>query len=91
MSDTPQPMPACWTIPEHWPEWNRLNVLARDNPSKPLDHFCTDCTPEFKERMVAAGRCAFPQVRFVRIIERQYDPVKGARKEVVTLAVKGVR
>ena len=87
----PRVMPACWTDPVHWREWQRLNVLARDNPGRPLDNHCADCMPAFKREMVGAGRCAYPTVRFVQIIERQYDPKRRARRDVKTAAVKGVR
>lgn len=87
----PKRIPLCWNNKANWVEWHRLNVLARDNPKRPLDHFCTDCMPEFKARMVAEGKCEHPTVRFIPIIERQYDPHLMRRQDVVTDAVKGVR
>lgn len=87
----PGAMPACWNNPVNWKEWNRLNVLARDNPDRPLDNYCADCMPEHKQRMIEAGRCGHPTVQFIRIVERQYDPRKGARRDVKTNALKGVR
>lgn len=83
--------PACWDTTANWQEWNRLNALARDNPRRPLDHFCTDCTPEFKAKMVAENRCSYPTVRFVQIIERQHDPRLHARHDVKTKAMRGIR
>lgn len=84
-------MPICWDTAENWKEWQRLNAEAKDNNAKRGDHFCHDCLPEYKARMVTAGRCAHPGVFFVRIIERQFDAVAGARRNVVTAAVRGVR
>lgn len=83
-------MPRCWSDMSDWAEWNRLNVLARDTSDKPLDHYCTDCTPEYQQRMKGEGRCVNPTITFVQIVERQYDPRRHARKEVKTDAVKGV-
>jgi hypothetical protein len=90
MSDLP-PMPKCWTSADDWHWWNRYNVLARDNPRRPLDNFCADCVPAFKQEQVRLGHCAHPTVTFVSIIERQYDPRLMARKDVKTRAVRGVR
>jgi hypothetical protein len=84
-------MPACWDNRTNWAEWNRLNVLARDNPRKALDHYCTDCSPEFKQKMVEAKRCAHPTVTFINIIERQHEPRLHARRDVKTAALRGVR
>jgi len=84
-------MPLCWDDPQAWKEWNRFNQLSRANPDEALDHFCTDCSAEFKQLSVDAGRCAYPEVKFVRIIERQVDPATGRRHVVLTDAQKGVR
>lgn len=88
---TPSARPACWDSATNWREWNRLNVMARDNPRKVLDHYCTDCTPEFKQRMCTEQRCGHPTVTFIRIVERQYEPHLHARRDVKTSALKGVR
>ena len=56
-----------------------------------LDPYCADCLPEFQCKMKAAGRCEHPTVTFVRIIDRLYDPILKARKDVRTNALKGVR
>lgn len=84
-------MPACWNNEENWRVWNRLNVLARDNPDRPLDNYCADCLPTHKACMIAAGRCGYPTVKFIRIVERQYNPRLKARRDVTTNALKGVR
>lgn len=93
VSATPMPavMPRCWDTEANWKEWQRLNAEAKDNNAKRLDHFCHDCLPEYRDAMAKAGRCAYPTVMFVRIIERQFDAVAGMRKNVITDAVRGVR
>ena len=88
---TPPAMPACWDTRQNWQEWQRLNAIARDNSSKALDHYCTDCLPEFKQRMCDASRCGHPTVRFVQIVERQYEPRLHTRRPVKTNALRGVR
>lgn len=80
--------PKCWDNRINWNEWQHLNNLTQD---KPLDNYCADCLPAYKERMVAEGKCKYPTVRFVRIIERQYDPATAKRKNIVTSAMKGIR
>lgn len=49
--------------------WNEaaLDKSAGDCPSS----YCTDCTPEYQAREVAAHRCCFPTVYFQR---DPYDP-----------------
>lgn len=84
-------MPACWDTRANWEEWNRLNVIARENPHKPIDHYCTDCQPQFKQRMCAAQRCGHPTVQFIQIIEQQYQPRLHARRNIKTSALRGIR
>jgi hypothetical protein len=88
---TPAAMPACWDTRQNWREWQRLNVIARDNSSEALDHYCTDCLPGFKQQMCDEGRCGHPTVRFVQIVERQYEPHIHMRRLVRTNALRGVR
>lgn len=84
-------MPVCWDTRRNWEEWNRLNVIARDNSSEALDHHCTDCLPEFKQKMCGEGRCGYPTVKFVQIVERQYEPNLHVRRPVKTNALRGIR
>lgn len=86
------PMPRCWSSRDDWQWWNKYNdQVTRDNPRRPPENYCADCLPEFKQQMMAAGRCAYPTVTFIPIIERQYEPTLHARRDVQTHAVKGVR
>ena len=85
------PMPKCWSSQDDWHWWNKHNdQVTRDNPRRPPENFCADCTPEFKQQQVVAGRCAYPKVYFVPIIERQYEPTLHARRDVKTNALRGV-
>ncbi len=84
-----QGAPKCWH--GDWAEWNRLNEMAGSLPGRPLDHFCADCLPEFKREQARAGRCAYPEVTFVRLLERRRDPVTQKLYNVETTAVRGVR
>lgn len=83
--------PACWNGLANWVEWNRLNEQAGSAPDKPLDHFCTDCTPDFQARNVARGRCAYPDAVFQSITERRRDPTTGKVKMVDTGQFRGRR
>lgn len=83
--------PACWDSESNWAEWQRLNALAGSAPGKPLDHYCVDCTPEFKQRMDGAGRCAYPGVTFSQVTERRRDPATGKIYVVKTGSYRGRR
>ena len=84
-------MPACWDNLANWLKWQELNEQAGSAPDKPLDHFCTDCSPGFQARMVSLGRCAYPDVVFQSINERRRDPDTGKIKVVDTGQVRGRR
>lgn len=84
-------MPACWDNPANWLKWQELNEQARSAPDKPLDHFCTDCSPEFQARNVAHGRCAYPDVTFQSTTERRRDPITGKIRVVDTGQFRGRR
>jgi hypothetical protein len=83
--------PACWDNLTNWVKWQELNEQAGSAPDKPLDHFCTDCSPGFKERNVALGRCAYPDVTFQSITERRRDPATGKVRTVDTGQFRGKR
>ena len=59
------PCPACFTN-EQWANWVKCErQMVRlgqyvHNPSG----FCAECTPGHQEKMIAAGRCSHPLVRF---------------------------
>ena len=56
-------MPSCFSKLSNWKDWNRLTMLA----DKPKENFCIDCTPVFKQRMLEADRCEYPDVTFHEI------------------------
>lgn len=84
-----QGVPKCWS--GDYAEWVRLNELTGALPGRPLDHFCVDCLPEFKREMARAKRCAYPEVTFVKLLERRRDPRTQKMYNVETTAVRGVR
>jgi hypothetical protein len=77
--------PLCWGSERDWIEWNRLNEQPGAPPGKPLDHYCVDCTPDYKDRMCAAGRCGYPDVVFSAVMQRKVNPATGR----VTLELSG--
>ena len=84
-------MPACWDSAENWAEWERLNRLASAPPGRPADYFCTDCLPAFKEAACRAGRCAYPDVTFAVVFERQRDTRTQRVYNAPTAALRGCR
>jgi len=56
----PRARPDCFPV-EDWREW--LRAAHTERPGV-LDFACIDCTPEFKARMMAAGKCSWPCVQF---------------------------
>lgn len=84
-------MPRCWNNLQDWIEWNRFNQQVRSAPDKPLDHYCTDCSPEYRDRMVAENRCAYPDVTFSQLMQRVRDPNTGRMVVVLGPALRGYR
>jgi hypothetical protein len=84
-------MPRCWDTERNWAEWNRLNEQTGSAPGKPLDHYCTDCTPDYKERMCAAGRCGYPDVVFSAVLVRRVNPATGRTTLEQSGTVRGWR
>lgn len=56
----PRKMPSCFTSIR---EWGIYKVLAQLTATKGFT-YCTDCTPEYRNKMIAEGRCAFPGTQF---------------------------
>lgn len=57
--------PLCFTSPEQFAAWQRL--IAECDPEEALrGDYCTDCTPEYQQRMIDEGRCAHPETTFVK-------------------------
>lgn len=53
--------PACFESDEQWREWATL----ADFTQLPRRRFCVDCSPEYRDRMLEADRCAYPETVFV--------------------------
>ena len=59
--------PPCFDSREQYHSWR---ASARDyskGKTRPMAHFCMDCTPEYKEKMTNAARCVHPIVVFVQL------------------------
>jgi hypothetical protein len=52
--------PACFTDIQ-WREWK---VLAAKVDTYPDAGFCEDCTAAYQQKMIAEGRCQYPDVQF---------------------------
>ena len=57
----PMRTPACFDSAAKWKQYHTLATISAEAGFT----FCKDCTPEYKARMVKAGRCAFPGTQFV--------------------------
>ena len=55
----------CFETQEQWDEWHRQAIRVEESPPA---HPCTDCTPEYRDRMAAKGQC-----RFDKVIRFEYD------------------
>lgn len=56
--------PTCFNDPQEFKDWVRY---ARQSKPPALDSFCTDCTPEYRDKMIAENRCQFSDTIFVLI------------------------
>jgi hypothetical protein len=54
--------PTCFNDPKEFKDWVRY---ARQSKPSESDSFCTDCTPDYRDKMVAEKRCQFPDTIFV--------------------------
>lgn len=68
------PAPDCFP-PAQWKLWCRSErmLMAGGRSSAAPDGFCQVCTAQYKERMVAAGKCRHPDVVFVP--DEDGDPI----------------
>lgn len=55
--------PKCFDSLEQYMLWK--NVARNAYPG--ASGICADCTPEYKEKMIKANRCARPLTYFIRI------------------------
>lgn len=66
--------PLCFDSQRQWELWYDAAVTCarlgydyddEGNP-KPVP-YCTNCTPEYQQKMIAQNRCAWPEVKFVAV------------------------
>jgi len=55
--------PACFDSMEQFKLWQEAARAAYPGAS----FICSDCTPEYRDRMVKQNRCAKPLTRFIRV------------------------
>jgi len=67
--------PACFTAAQ-WQEWYEHCAHLVN----PIDFACVDCTPQFKERMMRAGKCDWPCVEFFKVGED--ENIEGRRMSI---------
>lgn len=58
----PNKMPTCFETSD---QYGKYKVLAQLTATEGFT-FCTDCTPEYRDRMISEGRCKFPGTRFAK-------------------------
>jgi len=58
----PRKAPACF---DSQAQWGAYKVLAQLSATDGFT-YCTDCTPQHRDAMKAAGRCAYPGTTFAR-------------------------
>mgnify|MGYP001618056726 CR=1 FL=1 len=58
----PRDMPPCFASKR---QWGVYKVLAQITATDGFT-YCTDCTPERRDKMIAASRCKFPETVFKR-------------------------
>jgi hypothetical protein len=58
-----EPMPKCFDSRKQWEAWRDKAII---NAANDLTNglYCADCTPEYQQKMIVAGRCAHPLVLF---------------------------
>lgn len=54
-------MPPCFSDRDDWNEYVQLHIRTRGG--KVI--YCTDCTPEYRDRMIEQKRCSYPETVFV--------------------------
>jgi hypothetical protein len=69
--------PACFPDREHFVAWVKYAGQTR----QPSLTYCTDCTPDYKKRMMEKGKCSHPGVVFVL----EEDGLRGVRASMEEL------
>ena len=54
--------PTCFNGQKEFKEWVKY---ARQSKPSEADGFCSDCTPEYRDKMIAQNRCQFPDTIFL--------------------------
>lgn len=80
--------PACCS-PEDWREWSKSKT-ANYGPNV-VDQICVDCTPEYKAKMMAQGRCDWPCVEFFLVPMTHEGRVIGNSVEGRRMSIKTYR
>lgn len=57
--------PYCFDTDEQYRNWQKMAKRYTGSYVLKKSEHCLDCTPEYKKRMIQAGRCQHPQVVFV--------------------------
>lgn len=57
--------PPCFESHQQWFDWNHYNETASIRGTK--ESFCSDCLPEYAEKMRDCGRCLYQEVKFYDI------------------------
>lgn len=81
--------PDCFDTEEQYRIWVTMAKVSHQFTK--VQH-CLDCTPEYQARMLAAGRCACPEIRFGRdkdgficgyrpVKTEGYKSIKGKRMD----------
>jgi len=64
----PVQKPACFDSLFQWNFYRRLASYLRScRKLSPRFTYCTDCTPEYRDKMRAERRCKFPGTTFTKI------------------------
>lgn len=64
----PKHPPACFRDAEQWRAYKHYaDFLTRHGKERQDYTYCTDCTPEYRDAMIAEHRCAHPGTTFIRI------------------------
>ena len=63
--------PACFDSETQWSDYQREAKAS----GWPADRFCRDCSPEYRNQMIRAARCAHPETVF--IVGKQTEGVFG--------------
>lgn len=82
-TDGKKTKPKCFPTAEQYAEWIELDAYSslKGSPSE----YCHDCLPEFKDRMLACGRCEHPETKFRLDTEGR---IYGDRRDWSILAAK---